>query len=96
MVQNNHMYMPAKWQKMSSGVGEFMAKCPLRGHPRRTWAKFEFEALVNGSDWFPFRNQIDTAKTSEYAENYSTYKRASGDMGFPRFLRGKTDYYYYI
>ena len=33
MVQNNHMYIPAKWQKMSSGVGEFMAKCPLRGYP---------------------------------------------------------------
>ena len=36
MLQNNHMYLPAKWQQMSSGVVEFMAKCPLRGHPRAT------------------------------------------------------------
>ena len=48
--------------------------------------------MVNGSDWFPYRNQIDTAKTSEYAENYATYKR--DDMGFPRFLRASSDYYY--
>ena len=64
----------------------------------------EFKALVTGSDWFPYRRQIDTAKTSAYAENYATYKRSDDDkdaddinellLGFPRYLRSDSHYYY--
>jgi len=67
-------------------------------------AWLEFKALVTGSDWFPYRRQIDTAKTSAYAENYATYKRSDDDMdgddiydllfGSPRYLRSDSHYYY--
>ena len=67
-------------------------------------AWLEFKALVTGSDWFPYRRQIDTAKTSAYAENYATYKRSNDDkdtddindllFGFPRYLRSDSHYYY--
>ena len=66
------------------------------------------QALVNGSDWFPYRNAIDTAKTKAYVENYSTYKRSADNddmnsddinarlFGSPRFQRGvNTDAFYY-
>ena len=70
----------------------------------QTLAWLEFKALVTGSDWFPYRRQIDTAKTSAYAENYATYKRSNDDkdaddindllLGFPRYLRSDSHYYY--
>ena len=61
------------------------------------------QALVNGSDWFPYRNAIDTAKTKAYVENYSTYKRSAGNddrnallFGSPKFQRDvNTDAFYY-
>ena len=61
------------------------------------------QALVNDSDWFPYRNEIDTAKTKGYVEDYSTYKRSAGNdernallSGSPRFQRGvNTDAFYY-
>ena len=70
----------------------------------QTLAWHGFKALVTGSDWFPYRRQIDTAKTSAYAENYATYKRSNDDkdaddindllLGFPRYLLSDSHYYY--
>ena len=76
MVQKNHLYLPAKWQQMSSGVVEFMAKCLLRGHPSWNY-KLNSKVTIAVLALYSGKNYMNGTKNLITRTNYWLYSHVN-------------------